>query len=307
LPRFDFADARLVLALADAGSLGKAAAQLPLALSAASQRLRLLEERLGLTLFERSASGVKATDAGVLYLEHARRVLRVADQAQQAMDQLAHAGRVPLQVFANTTGSASELPLLLGRFLADWPQVDLILTECTSKDAVDAVLSGRGDLAVIDGHYSHAGLSLLPFSRDRLVVIAPSSHRLAQTEQCSFADLADEALIALPTTASLRQFLERMALLAQQSLRVRAEAQSFSAQIQLIASGLGVGIIPEAAARPLMTSYDVKLIAMVDEWSTRELWFAVRTGDEPTPLTQRLLEYLGAVRTPSSTAKPDAR
>lgn len=296
LPRFDFADARLVVALADAGSLGKAAIQLPLALSAASQRLRLLEERLGLSLFVRSATGVTATQAGVIYLEHARRVLRVADQAQQAMDQLAHAGRVPLQVYANTTGSASELPQLLGHFLADWPQVDLILTECPSREAVEAVLSGRGDLAVIDGHYGDAGLSLLPFRRDRLVVIAPRSHPLAAQPQCAFHDLAEEPLVALPTTASLRQFLERMAMLAPQRMRVRAEAQSFGAQVQLIASGLGVGILPESAAKPLLASCDVSLISLIDEWATRELWFAVRAGDEPSPLTQRLLQYLGALR-----------
>ena len=61
--RFDLPERNLVVAIAEAGSLGKAAQALPLALSAASNRLRLLEDRLGTRLFERGAAGVQATPA----------------------------------------------------------------------------------------------------------------------------------------------------------------------------------------------------------------------------------------------------
>lgn len=301
LPRFDFADARLVVALADAGSLGKAAARLPLALSAASQRLRLLEERLGVILFERGSLGVTPTQAGRLYLEHARRVLRVAEEAQLAMDRLAHAGRVPLRVHANTTGSASELPRLLGRFLLDWPQVDLALTECTSREAMDAVLAGRGDLAVIDGNYANAGLSLLPFRRDRLVVLASGGHPLAAMGACRFQDLAGEAMILTPPVSSLRQFLERMAMLSHQPLSVRAEALSFSAQAQLVCAGLGISILPEAAARPLLAAYPLALVALAEDWATRELWFAVRSEADDHPLVERFLAFFAGLRETAAT------
>lgn len=292
--RFDFPDLRLVLALAEAGSLGKAAQQLPLALSAASNRLRLLEERLGTRLFERGALGVAPTPAGRIFLEHARRLLRLADEAQQAVDALAHAGRITLRIQANTTGSGSELPGLLGRFLADWPQVDLQLTESSSREAMEAVLKGRAELAVIDSHYGHAELDILPFRRDRLVLLVPAGHRYAGRDQLAFAELSGEALVLPPAGSSLRQFLERMALLEHRRLTVRAEAQGFEALAQLVAAGVGLAIVPEHAARVSAASPGLRRLPLQDAWAARELCLASRPVEELAVPVRRLLAFLSA-------------
>lgn len=290
--RFDLPDLRLVVAIAEAGSLGKAASALPLALSAASSRLRLLEERLGERLFERTATGVSLTPAGRIFLEHARRIQRLAGDAQHAMDSLAHAGRISLRIHTNTTGNNNELAGLLGRFLADWPQVDVQLVESSSREAMDAVLRGQAELAVIDSQYSHADLELLPFRRDRLVTVVAPGHAWAPREACAFSELAGEDLVLPLPESSLRQFLERMALVAQVPLRVRAEAQAFGVLAQLVAAGVGVGILPEAVARQQLASHALRMIPLTDAWAAREQRLAVRNLDELSGPLSRLVAFL---------------
>lgn len=290
IPRFDLPDLRLVAALAREGSLGKAAASLPLALSAASSRLRLLEQRLGLELFWRGAQGMEATPAGRLFIEHALRILRDAEAAQQAMDGLAHAGRIVLRVHANVTGAGSSLPDLLGRFLADWPMVDLELHEGSSQEAMDAVLQGRAELAVIDGHYAHAALSLLPFRRDRLVLALPPGHAWAERESVAFAELAEAALVLPPSGSSLRHFLERMAAILQVPLRVRAEAQGFGTLGRLVAAGVGICILPAGAEAQLPPGAALRPLA--DAWASRELMLAVREDATLSAPAAQLLRFL---------------
>jgi len=83
---FELTDLRLLIAIADAGSLSRAAAEFPIALSAASNRLRQFERRLGLPLFTRHADGMTPTPAGRIALDHARRVIADAVQLHQALD-----------------------------------------------------------------------------------------------------------------------------------------------------------------------------------------------------------------------------
>lgn len=292
IPRFDLPDLRLVVALADSGSLGKAAAALPLALSAASSRLRLLEQRLGVALFARGSQGMAPTPAGRLFIEHARRLTHQAAEAQGAMERLGEAGRTALRVHANVTGAGSVLPALLGRFLADWPQVDLELHEGSSREAMQALLEGRAELAVIDGHYAHPALSLLPFRRDRLVLALLPDHAWAGREAAGFAELAGQALVLPPAGSSLRGFLERMAGLLRVPLRVRAEAPGFGVLGHWVAAGLGLAILPEGAWRQLPEG--LARLPLADAWAVRELMLAVPAEADLSAPAAELLRFLAS-------------
>src|ERR1700740_2383793 len=111
---FDLTDLRLLVAIADSGSLSRAAADFPIALSAASNRLRLLENRLGLSLFTRHADGMVPTPAGRIALDHSRRVIGEATQLSQALDGLAGRRRVSVRLAANTVANSTFLPPALG-------------------------------------------------------------------------------------------------------------------------------------------------------------------------------------------------
>lgn len=290
---FDLPDLRLAIAVAEAGSLGKAALVLPLALSAASARLKLLEHRLGTRLFERSAQGASPTQQGRQFLEYARRILRAADEAQEAMNAQAHDGHETLWLWTNSTGVGSELPGLVAEFLRGEPRVDLLFRETSSRMTVQALKEKRIDLGVIDSHYlDQTELLCLPFRRHRLVVLLAQGHELNAKETIEFAELARRPLVMSPAETSLRQFLEKMALLLHVPLRMRAEAPGYEALAQLVAADVGLAIVPEVAARIWLARYPLTQRPLTDSWAVRELHLAVPALDDLKPATRRLLNYL---------------
>ncbi|MFC4161636.1 LysR family transcriptional regulator [Chitinimonas lacunae] len=293
-PRFDLPDLRLFVAVADAGSLSRGAASLPLALSAASARLRALEDRLGLALFERHPSGVCPTEAGLVLLDHARRVCRAADEAQSAMDRLVASQRETLTLYTNTTGNSTFLPPAIGQFLARYPMVDVRLEECASRDVIRAVTEGRADLGVIDDDYRPEALLTYPFRRDRLVVIAPRDHPLAERQAVSLAEVAAEPLVGLPQRSGMQLFLDKMATLAGLTLRPRAQATSFSAVAQLVEQGAGLGILPEVAARQYQAAMALAVLPLDERWAVRELQVCVRRENLPFHVDQ-LVRHLAGI------------
>ena len=106
---FDLPDLRLIAAIAESGSLSKAAASVPVAVSAASTRLRQFEERSGLTLFIRRADGMQLTPAGRLVLESARSVLGEARKLHDTLKELAGQKRISLHLAASTAVSYTHL------------------------------------------------------------------------------------------------------------------------------------------------------------------------------------------------------
>ena len=173
--RFEMADLKLYVTIIEQGSLSKAAKTLPLALSATSARLKALEDRLEIQLVERSARGVKATVAGQHFYDHAVRLVKAAQEAQLEMDAISGKGRLRIKLSSNVTGLSTELPRQLSEFLEQNPNMDIDLLQQASRDAHNAVASGRADLAIVDRDYTNQELLYLLYQRNQLVVIANSS------------------------------------------------------------------------------------------------------------------------------------
>lgn len=276
LPRFDLADLRLYVGIVEHGSLSKAALALPLALSAASARLKTLERRLGVTLLERSAHGMKTTAAGQLFYDHALRLLQVAQDAQEGMDALSGKGRITLRLLCNTTGLSSDLPARLGAFLLAQPNVDIQFEQRSSREVVRAVSLGAADVGIVDAFYDKEDLLYLLYEQSELVVITHREHHLAQRDQCKFLACLEEPLVGLPAESSLQQFIERMAVLAQQPLRFRVNAPSFNAVAQLVAQQVGIALMPSQAAHRYAASLPLRVIALDESWAIRQLNVCVR-------------------------------
>ncbi|GLR13756.1 LysR family transcriptional regulator [Chitinimonas prasina] len=293
--RFDLNDLRLFAAVAAAGSLSKGAASLPLALSAASARLRQLEHRLGLSLFVRHASGVRLTPAGEVLLEHARRLLRSAQDAQLAMDGLSGEQRVALRLYANTTANSTILPGALGRFLAEHGYVDVTLVERPSREVIAAVAAGEADLGVIDGDYEPPGLLALPIGRYRLAVLASPRHPLANRANISFRELASHDLVGLPDGSSMQGFVEKLARLSGLDLHMRARAPSFAAIARLVAGGAGVAVVPEATGQGYRDAMGLALVALSDDWAERELKLCLRQWETLPTMVRALAEALSGI------------
>lgn len=289
---FNLIDLRLLVAIADAGSLSSAAAQFPLALSAASNRLRQFEERAGVALFTRGADGMTATPAGRITLDHARRVLAEAEQLNDTLQDLAGQRRIRLRLAATTVANNTYLPAALGPFLADYPEVDLQLGERSSRDVLLAVQAGEIDIGVLDGNLSLGDVVSLPFRHDRLVLLVPAGHALAERGHCLLRDALGYPFIGLPSERAMQRFVEDMATQNGKPLKIRVRAPSFFAIAQLVAQNAGIAMLPEAAVLRHASDLPAKIVTLDDAWATRELRLCVRSLDGLSVQARQLLSYL---------------
>jgi DNA-binding transcriptional LysR family regulator len=289
---FDLTDLRLLVAIADAGSLSRAAADFPIALSAASNRLRQLEHRLGMQLFTRRADGMMPTPAGRIALDHARRVITEAQQLTQALDGLAGRRRVSVRLAANTVANSTFLPPALGAYLGDYPEVDLQIEERSSQEILQAVHAGDIDIGVLDGNLPLHDVVSLPFRHDRLVLLTPVDHVLAVRRHCLFREALNFPFVGMPEERAMQRFVEEMATLLGKPLTVRVRAPGFYAIAQLVAQRVGIAVLPEAAAQRHSESLSTALVTLDDAWATRELRLCVRNLDELSAQARQLVAYL---------------
>lgn len=297
---FDLTDLRLLMAIADTGSLSRAAAGFPIALSAASNRLRLLEQRVGLPLFLRHADGMTPTPAGRIALDHAQRVVAESQQLGEALKALAGQRRIKVRVAANTVANSTFLPTALGPFLNDFPEVDLQIEEKPSQQVLQAVLAEEVDVGVLDGNISLTGILTMPFRHDRLVLFVPGDHALAGRGHCQLSEALGYPFVGMPQERALQSFVENWATRLGRPLTVRVRTPSFSALAQLVAQGVGLTVLPEAVALRHQADGVTAVVVLEDPWATRELRIGVRDFDRLSAQARQLVNYLSYQSAPAA-------
>ncbi len=118
---FDLVTLRVIVAVADAGSISAGSDQVRLALGAASSRISALEGTLGIRIFERSSRGVKVTPAGQLLLRRGRELLADADRLAVELNDLSLGLRGHVRVLANASSILEVLPNRLAAFMQNHP------------------------------------------------------------------------------------------------------------------------------------------------------------------------------------------
>jgi DNA-binding transcriptional LysR family regulator len=280
------------VAVAQTRHFGRAAERLHMAQSPLSQAIRQLEAQLGATLFDRTTRRVELTPAGEALLLDAERILGSIEAAQTRV-RLVGAGRTGLlRVGATGLAAYRQLPQLARIATRELPGLELRFEPDLLTPAQEQALEeDRIDLAVLRPPLRRAGLASRLVARERLVVAVPQSHRLAGDEPVRLAELRDEDFVVYGVPDSVVDGAVTQACLSAGFLprRVHAAAQT-SILLTLVAAGLGVAVLPEAALA--LRVQGVQLIPVADEVSI-DLAIAWRRED-PSPALARLLRALEA-------------
>jgi DNA-binding transcriptional LysR family regulator len=290
---YDLTDLRLFLAVLEAGSITHGAAEAHLSLAAASERLRDMETAGGVKLLERGRRGTVPTEAGTALAHHARLVLRQLAQMHAELGDIAKGLRATIRLLANTAAMTEFLPDRLGAWLAAHPHIDIDLKERQSADIVKAVSAGFAEAGIISDGVDTARLELQPFAVDRLVVVVPRGHALAAQKQILFQDILHEQFVGLARGA-LQEHLDGQAARLGKTLTFRARVRTFEAICGMVAQGVGLGIVPQTAARRRRRSMPLSVVSLLDPWATRHLSICCRSKDDLCSHTQDLLMHLSA-------------
>jgi DNA-binding transcriptional LysR family regulator len=292
---FDLHSLRVFLTVAETGSLTRAAERSHMTLSAISKRIADLERATDCALLVRHPRGVELTPAGQGLLTHALQVLDQVNRMASEMSDFAVGVRGHVRIWANTSAIVQFLPADLQRFLADNPSVRITLEERLSGEVIEALGAGRADLGIFADNVPAPLVDKRLYRRDRLVLLVPAGHALADVQQIAFADTLDYDYVALASGSSLLLRMMDAALAADRPLRLRIQMRSFDGICRMIEAGLGIGILPAAAVRPEILAAGLRAVQLTDAWAERTLWIGAKDAAALTPEAAKLFEFMGGV------------
>lgn len=289
---------RAFTTLAEELHFGRAALRLGIAQPQLSLQIQSLEASLGIVLFDRSRRHVALTDAGRLFLPEAWAVLAQADHARQTAGRAARGELGRLDV--GFTGSApfnTAMPQIISRFRQRWPDLKMSLREMSTSIQLDSLLAGTLDIGFVrPGQPGEAdGIILQTVLREQLFAVLPTEHPLAGRESLSIAALAGQPFILHPRQIGTGLYDKVINLCTAAGFRpqVALEAHQMSTIVSLVATGLGVSVVPEAMRRIHVDG--ARFIPLVEADATMVLAVAHRTGDS-RPAVRHFLDAATAYR-----------
>lgn len=300
LARFDLVSIRLAVVCAQSGSLTAAAREAHLALAAASRRLRELEGAVETPLFERHAKGLRPTAAGRVFVKHGLTLLQTMEQLGTELVDLRQGIARHIRLVSSSAAISQFLPPLLARYGELHPQVHVDLEEQVSEAVVSALREGRADMAVFVEGPDTVGLDARLFRNDELVLVLPAQHRFTGPKSpLAFAEALDEEWISLTAGAAMLEAQQQAALAANRPLKLRMQVRSFDAICHLVASGLGIAMLPKGACLPIVKAMKLGWRPLADAWAQRRLLVATAAG-QPDTAVAALADFLAK---PSQNAK----
>ena len=287
----DLVSLALFVRVAETRSITKAAETGHIALAAASRRLRLLEHHYGVQLLERTARGAELTPAGRAVLHRARQILSQVDQLESEVSEYVAGGKGHVRLQASASAISQYLPADLASFSVAAPQVVIALEERFSGEIVRALREGATDIGVIMEGTPTEGLQTFEYKTDRLVAVVPKKHPL-RTRSAVFSALLDYDFVTLEGPTATTRLLVDQAAVARKPLRARIQVHSFAALCKMIEAGLGVGVMPEGAARPFVAAMQLRLIRLSDPWTNRRMYICVRSYELLPLIARKLVDHL---------------
>ena len=239
-------------AVAREGSFGRAADRLGYTQSAVSQQIATLEKIVGETLVERPGGprAVSLTEAGKLLLRHAEAIVARLDAARADISALRAGETGALRVGTYQSIGARILPAVMRRFMADWPGIELGLSEpATDPELYGLIESGEVDLAFCSPPLPEGPFEAHELMSDPYVLLVPGDSPLAERKSASLDDLGDHVLIGSSTCAS--------GGVVEDALRKKGYEPTYAFRSDdngtvqgLVAAGFGVALVPMLAVAP---------------------------------------------------------
>jgi DNA-binding transcriptional LysR family regulator len=284
---------RVLREVALRGSFSAAADALSFTQSAVSQQIAALEREAGAVLVERSARGVRLTEAGEAVVRHAEVILARLAEAEAELEAIAGLRGGRLRIGAFESAASTLMPLAIAAFRDRHPAVELSMTLVEPEDAVPQLRAGDLDLALVvetRRRGEEDGVERVHLLDDPMYVVLPAGHPLAHKRQLRLADLAADAWIGGGPGSECHRVISRACGAAGFDPRIAFETDDYGAVQGLVAAGVGVSLIAELGLRSARE--DIVVRSLGRETPVREVFAAAPAGGYRSPAAAAMLEIL---------------
>jgi LysR family transcriptional regulator for metE and metH len=280
-PKLEVRHLKLLVTVAEEGSVTEAGKRLHLTQSALSHQLRDAEEKLGTALFLRLGRKMVLTPAGERLIACARRVLEELSDTEVQIEGLNGGSRGEIRLSTECYTCYHWLPPVLQKFHGKFSKVEVNIVASATSNPAAALLEGKLDVAIISSPPSNKSLRATPMFEDELVLVMSPKHRLATVSVVRPRDLETETVLIYPPreeSTLINKLLKPAGVEAQRVIEVPLT----EAIVELAAAGTGIGFLARWAVAPAAEAGKVTTRPMGGRGFRRQ-WYAVTLRNQPVP------------------------
>ncbi len=276
-------------------SFTQAAAKLCISQPTISTHIRALEDELGIRLFRRTTKSVEPTAEGEKVYKYAIDLLEMRDRMKR---ECSSDSRKIIHLGASTIPSTYIMPELLPSYSKESPGDYFVIHQSDSQTAANGVLSGKYDVGLVGMPFEDENLFCEPFCKDRMVIIAPVTEHyleLFSDKETSPEDIMKEPIILREAGSGSKKqadrFLESLNIF-EEDLNITARVNDPEAIKNLVASGIGISVISERAARNFVEEKRLLMYELPDYSGTRDLYVLYRTDKGSESHIRNFVNYV---------------
>lgn len=289
----DLRHLKYFIAVAEELNIGRAALRLHISQPPLTRQIQQLEEELGVLLLVRTPRGVELTQAGEMFLEEARNIRSLVEQAIERTKRAGQGklGRIDIGIFG--TGILSAIPKLLQIFRDAHPDVRVVLHTMSKDEQIEALRQKRISVGFNRMLAQQHDLTNELIIQERLYLAVNQSHPLSGQKAVSFNELAKYPLVMFPTGAR-PNFVDRVIELcraagfAPEISQIVGDAVT---GVALVAGGFGITVVPESVVT--LTPPGIVYIPFADTQSATVDLSCIYRKDDHSPI---LLAFRGAIQ-----------
>jgi len=262
------------LAVAKCGSFTKAAQVLFVTQPTISKMIKNIEEELGVELFNRLGKAVELTDAGQVVFSQAQNIVTAVRNISLELDDLVHLKVGHINIGLPPMVGSSFFPHVIGKFHEQYPEVVIQLTENGAKKIENDVDSGVLDIGVTLLPINDIQFNWFPFVEEKLMLLVPVSHSLANREEVKLSELAQDFFILLNEDFVLHDRIISACGQAGFRPKIISESSQWDFIGGMVAAKLGIALLPDTICRGIDRSR-VRVIPLVEPsipWNLAVIW-----------------------------------
>ncbi|WP_332855001.1 LysR family transcriptional regulator [Duganella sp. S19_KUP01_CR8] len=291
--KIDILGVQAFVAIADFGGFQKAAETLHVTQTAVTQRLRNLEDFLGVMLVERTTRSIALTSIGKDFLPQARRLLQELSSTLNEIRETGKAQRGDVAIACVPTVGIQYLPQIIQEYSARFPENRIKILDHASSRVAEAVQRREAEFGIGLGGGMHPDLVSVPLMEDHFVLVCRDDHPLAKRRSLTWTQIQPYPLIFSGDVNGNRALLDSYlgSKSAELNLHFQYDVQRSATAVGLVASGIAAAIVPNLAI--VKGSYPrLRAIKLKEPTISRQLVLITRKAGHLSPAAQALYDMI---------------
>jgi DNA-binding transcriptional LysR family regulator len=281
------------------GNFTTAAENLFITQPALSRIIKSLEDDLGTPLFIRTRKKLILTDAGRILKKHAIKIEKQLQLLDAELDEMFMLKKRHVRIGLPTITNSIFFSQLLASFHEEYPEVTFLLEEDGSKPIEEKIVNGLLDFGVIVLSENNDNLDFYMFVNEKLKLVVPSSHPLAEKQEVSLLELKDESFIMFNRDFELRNLVITACREAGFQPKIISETSQLDFIQELVAYNIGITLLPESTCLELTNDFQTITVTSPSiEWNLALIW------KKDASLSQVAKEFIRFAKIKLSKANP---